>query len=61
MHKDHFFTNYYIKGFPLHVFRQSILPSSGGHFGLYIDQCTCVNDPLKMAIKIAEIRVGEIL
>ena len=42
-HKDKFVTNYFIKGFPLYVFRQSILPSSGGHFGLYIDQCTYVN------------------
>jgi hypothetical protein len=33
MHKDKFVTNYFIKGFPLYVFRQSILPSSGGHFG----------------------------
>jgi hypothetical protein len=28
MHKDNFFTNYSIKGFPLYVFRQTILGKS---------------------------------
>jgi hypothetical protein len=77
MHQDKLFTNYFIKGFPLYVCRQfSHCRLQGGHLGSYIDQCTYVNlywhkyiglctnlnDPPEDGnVKIAEIRIGEIL